>query len=79
MIIQKSKQGQVADVVQTIGNLDYVDSNGLMHHDEKLSSVMVRSSSDLTSLIAYPPGTIAYTAGFAVMWQKSSTGEWIEV
>ena len=43
------------------------------------SSVMVESESDLASLSAYSPGTIAFTAGFTNMWQLNASGEWIVI
>ena len=82
MLIQKQKQGQAAhvvDAVQNVGMLDYIDSDGNIRTDEKQAAVMVRNQSDLASLINYDAGTIAYTAGFGSMWQKSAAGTWEEI
>ena len=42
---------------------------------------MVTAETDLESdlLANYPAGTVAYTAGFADMWQKDASGEWVEL
>ena len=39
--------------------------------------VLVSGSSDLPLLSDYEPGTIAHTAGFTTMWQKSPSGKWV--
>lgn len=42
-------------------------------------AVMVTAESDLANLPDYQPGTLAFTAGFATMWQKDAEGTWQEV
>lgn len=69
-----------SDVVNTTGNLDYI-KNGKLFKNQPTPSVMVTAETDLDSdlLSGYPAGTIAYTAGFANMWQKDASGEWVEL
>ena len=61
--------------------VDYVDSGGLLHINEKARSILVRNESDLSNLPSgiYIPGTIAYTAGFQSMWQLNSSGSWVSM
>ena len=62
---------------QTSSEIDYVDSNGVLHRGTNAPSVQVRSAADLTNLPdIYAPGTIAYTAGFTRMWQLKANGSW---
>lgn len=79
MITHTSKNGNVMDLVHTAGATDYIDSNGNIQTNEQQAVIMVRDSSDLSNLIEYSPGTIAYTAGFVYVWQKSSNGEWVSI
>ena len=44
-----------------------------------VGAVMVSSESDLSSMTQYPPGTIAFTAGFKRIWQLSIEGQWVDV
>lgn len=83
LLHQKTKSGDVIayeyqDVVNTRGNLDYV-KDGEVFTNNPSQSVMVNTADDLDLLTNYNPGTIAYTAGFASMWQKSLDGTWVEV
>lgn len=41
--------------------------------------VMVESASDLEELAEASVGTIAFTAGFANIWQLNANGEWIAI
>lgn len=66
------------DVVNTRGNTDYV-KNGEVYKNNPSQSVMVSGQSDLAGLTNYGVGTIAYTAGFKKLWQKSASGTWVEV
>lgn len=66
------------DVVNTRGNTDYV-KNGEVYKNNPSQSVMVSEQSDLADLTDYGVGTIAYTAGFKKLWQKSADGTWVEV
>lgn len=57
-------------------DIDYVQGNNLvMGADAR--TVMVGSSADLAELADLTPGSIAYTAGFADMWQKNASGAWV--
>ena len=57
-------------------DIDYVQGNNLvMGADAR--TVMVGSSADLAELADLTPGSIAYTAGFVDMWQKSASGAWV--
>ena len=64
------------DLVNTRGNLDYV-KNGEIIQNVEMPIVMVASGSVLSSLTDYEAGTIAFTPGFANMWQKNASGEWV--
>lgn len=61
-----------------VDDMDYVQDDKLII-GSKPSSVMVSSENDLTDLEGYVPGSIAYTAGFADMWQLDSDGNWISL
>ena len=65
-----------SDVVNARGNEDYI-KNGKIHKNASTQLVLVTSSGDLSLLASYDPGTIAHTAGFGDMWQKSASGEWV--
>lgn len=83
LLHQKNTSGDVIsyeyqDVVNTRGNLDYV-KDGEVFQNNPSQSVMVSGETDLTLLSDYGVGTIAYTAGFGSMWQKSLDGTWVEV
>ena len=69
-----------ANRVKTLTNsvTDYVTADGeTLIQDSPTPSVLVRSESDLAGLPAYPPGSVAYTAGWNKMWQKSAEGQWV--
>lgn len=66
------------DVVQDEGSTDFV-KNGRIYKDYPAKSVMVASESDLDLLASYAPGTVAYTAGYENMWQKSIADEWVQI
>lgn len=70
---------RVFDFVTTLGNVDYVDGDGAIQTEVPVVCVMVRSSSDLSALSDYKPGTIAFTAGFGSLWQKAADGTWEEI
>lgn len=83
MIIKKDSESghtnfkyDFTDLVNTRGNLDYV-KNGAITQNVEMPIVMVGSASELSSLTEYEAGTIAFTPGFADMWQKSAAGEWV--
>ena len=78
LLHQTSDTTKYQDVVNTRGNVYYI-KNGTIYKNNPGQAVMVSGSGDLTALADYPPGTIAYTAGFASMWQLSATGTWVEV
>lgn len=82
MIITRSdsngNDNNIADVIQSDGNLSYI-KDGIIHKNVPLKSVMITSQSELSILTDYEPGTIAYTAGFASMWQLSADGTWISI
>lgn len=62
-----------------IGQLDYVH-DGTLHRGANAPSVLVTAQADLSDLPdVYPPGTIAYTAGFKAMWQLSADGTWVSM
>lgn len=66
-------------ILSKIGQVDYVQ-DGELHRGANTPSVMVTSEADLAELPKdYPPGTIAYTAGFKAMWQLDSAGNWVSM
>ena len=67
-----------SDVVNARGNEDYVQ-DGIIHKNESMQMVLVSGVSDLDLLTDYEPGTIAHTAGFHTMWQKSVSGNWVQM
>ena len=82
MLVRRTKPGTntpySSDLVNTTGNLDYI-KNGKIYKNAPTSSVLVTAKSDLASLTKYEAGTVAYTAGFANMWQLNAAGEWIAI
>lgn len=66
-------------VLSKIGQTDYVQ-DGTLHRGANTPSIMVTAQTDLANLPDdYPPGTVAYTAGFKAMWQLNAAGEWISM
>lgn len=65
----------IADVVQESGNTDYV-VNGEIYENSPIKIILISDESELELLTNYEPGAIAYTAGFASMWQKAPDGTW---
>lgn len=62
-----------------LGQTDYV-KDGIWHKGGNTPSVMVNNESELSILPKdYPPGTLAYTAGFKALWQLDSAGKWISI
>lgn len=48
--------------------------------DDTLVILMISDKSELAELLKhYPPGTVAYTAGFKAMWQLSAAGTWVSM
>lgn len=81
MLSQATKEGNITstvDIVSTQGNLDYI-KNGTIYKNNAVRSILVTAQSDLASLTDYGPGTVAYTAGFASMWQKKADGTWATI
>ena len=66
------------DQTQDIGNIDYVKNNTI-YKNNPCKAVLISNEQDLTKLSEYPPGTMAYTAGFRSLWQLSISREWISV
>lgn len=67
-----------SDVVNARGNNDYI-KNGKIFKNSAMQMVLVFGTQDLNLLSGYAPGTIAYTAGFETMWQKSASGQWVQI
>lgn len=57
---------------------DYV-KDGKVYNSGSNTSVMVTAQSDLANLEGYLPGTVAYTAGFANVWQLAANGTWVSL
>ena len=64
--------------VQTRQETDYIKGDTI-YRGSGSASVMVTSSSDLANITGHAPGTIAYTAGFAKMWQLAANGSWVAI
>lgn len=60
------------------GTIDAVVSGNVVK-DVAAPSVLVTAQADLSGLAGYPPGTIAYTAGFKNMWQLAANGSWVSL
>lgn len=58
------------------GEIDFV-KNGMLHVGAESKSILVNTESELAGLTDCAPGTIAFTAGFADMWQLNTSGNWI--
>lgn len=72
------KISSITKLVKT-GQTDYV-KDGTLHRGGNVPSVLVTAQSDLAQLPDdYPPGTVAYTAGFKALWQLSAAGEWVSI
>ena len=62
--------------VQSRSETDYV-KDGVLFRGSGSASVMVTAQTDLAKITDKAPGTIAYTAGFANMWQLAADGSWV--
>ena len=85
MRVDRTKPGgavpyeNTVDLVNSAGNIDYIQ-DGILYENSTVKAVQVESSDDLAGIASrYETGTIAYTAGFAKMWQMSSSRTWVEV
>ena len=66
--------------VKPLGVIDYVDGAGDLVRHAPCDAVMVRSQADLEALAgAYPPGTVAFTAGGAGVCEKAGKGNDLSV
>ena len=81
MIYRSAEKVRTNDtVIDTVQNdIDYVDADGDIHIHAKVAEIIVTSADDLASLSGYGVGSIAYTAGFANMWQLSASGDWVTI
>lgn len=67
------------NILSKIGQTDYV-KDGELHIGGTAPSIMVTAEADLDNLPdIYPPGTVAYTAGFQDMWQLDADGNWVSM
>ena len=82
MLVPKKKPGSNTpynvDLVNTVGDMEYT-KDGKVYKHSAASSVMIASSSELSGLTGYEPGSIAFTAGFGNMWQLDASGQWISI
>ena len=74
---QKTIGNNMAKILES-GMTDAV-IDGVLVRDIPARAVLVTAESDLANLPSYPAGTLAYTAGFAAMWQLSAAGTWVEM
>lgn len=66
-------------LLSKIGQVDYVQ-DGKLHVGANAPSIMVTEEADLAHLPGiYPPGTVAYTAGFKAMWQLGADMAWVSM
>lgn len=66
-------------LLSKIGQVDYVQ-DGKLHVGTNPPSIMVTAEADLANLPdIYPPGTVAYTAGFKAMWQLDADMTWVSM
>lgn len=72
--------GQAIDLVNAVGDNSYYDGETIVRHVNP-STVLVSSEADLSTeeMSDLAPSSIAYTAGFANIWQKAVNGTWVEV
>lgn len=77
MTIKGAGKPPITTVATSVNDV-VIDNNDVQAY-VPAPTVLIRSQSDLASLPNYPAGTMAYTAGFAAMWQKSVAGEWISM
>jgi len=80
MLLHKTNDESLkySDVVNARGNEDYVQ-DGVIYKNESMQMVLISDATELDLLTDYEPGAIAHTAGFHTMWQKSPSGDWIEM
>ena len=66
---------------QTSSEIDYVDSNGVLHRGANAPVVQIESASVLENLPegTYSTGTIAYISGFRSAWQLAADGTWVPI
>jgi len=78
--MQVNYKQDIADWLRSEDRMAYV-KDGVLHENESIAVVMVESESDLTTLtLEYVnPGAVAFTAGFAQVWQIDTDGVWHEV
>ena len=58
--------------------ISIVASGGNENYPNRME-FLVESVDDLKNLPPCAPSSIAYTAGYAMIWHKSLSGEWVEV
>ena len=59
---------------------DYVGSNGKLYRNQETICILVTAEADLANLPdIYPPGSLAFTAGYLAMWQLSAAGTWVSL
>ena len=68
---------ETMSMVPSRGLYDWIGTDGVLHIGETAKSVLVTSSGDFSALQGYPPGTIAYTAGYVDMWMLDNGGDWV--
>lgn len=82
MIVPKNKPESYepynVDLVYTVDDMEYL-KNGEIHRHSAAKSIMVQSESDLSNLVGYEPGSIAFTAGFAKIWQLDASNNWVQI
>lgn len=69
-------QNKMKVVAQNVNDVVHGD---LLVKDTPAPTVLIESENDLQELPPYPAGTIAYTAGFKVMWQLDTKGDWVSI
>ena len=69
----------IEEKLSKTGRVDYI-RDGILHRGANVPSILVNEQSELDALPKdYPPGTVAYTAGFKAMWQLGANGVWVSL
>lgn len=69
----------IEEKLSKTGQVDYI-RDGILHRGANVPSILVNEQSELDALPKdYPPGTVAYIAGFKAMWQLGANGVWVSL
>jgi len=57
----------------------YYVQDGKIINSGKSNAVLVQNANDLPTLADMEPNSVAYTAGFEIVWQKGIDGNWYQI